>query len=77
MPRWVAIAGLVAVGMIWASTVFLQVPCHNRLLSGFDLAAYQRLVSTNWIRTVLWSVRGAVLLCILWQAMNKHFDSNL
>jgi hypothetical protein len=77
MPRSVAIAGLVAVGMIWASTIFLQVPCHNRLLSGFDLATYQRLVSTNWIRTILWSARGAVLLYILWLAMNKQFDSNL
>lgn len=77
LPRWVAIAGLVAVGMIWASTIFLQVPCHNRLLSGFDQATYLRLVNTNWIRTLLWSARGAVLLCTLWLAMNKHFGSNL
>jgi hypothetical protein len=69
MPRWIAIAGLVAVGMIWASTIFLQVPCHNRLLSGFDLDTYRRLVNTNWIRTLLWSLRGAVLVYVLWQAM--------
>lgn len=68
MPRAVAIAGLVAVGLIWASTLFLQVPCHNRLLSGFDLDTYRRLVNTNWIRTLLWSARGAVLLYVLWHA---------
>ena len=69
LPRSVAIAGLIAVGLIWASTIFLQVPCHNRLLSGFDLATYHRLVNTNWIRTLLWSTRGVVLLYVLWQAM--------
>lgn len=70
LPRWVAVGGLIAVGMIWASTVFLQVPCHSRLLAGFDQATYQRLVNTNWIRTLLWSGRGVLLLVMLWQAMN-------
>ncbi|MEM9365232.1 MAG: hypothetical protein AAGD07_04490 [Planctomycetota bacterium] len=50
--------GLALVVLIWASTAFLQVPCHNQLATGFDAAAYQRLVETNWIRTVLWSLRG-------------------
>ncbi len=39
----------------------LQVPCHQRLMSGFDEQAYQRLVATNWIRTILWSARGGLL----------------
>lgn len=72
LPRSIAILGLIAVGMIWASTVFLQVPCHTRLLSGFDLATYNRLVNTNWIRTLLWSARGLTLLYFLWQAMPRQ-----
>jgi hypothetical protein len=72
LPRWIAVAGLVAIGAIWASTIFLQVPCHNRLMAGFEPATYHRLVNTNWIRTLLWSARGLVLLTLLWQAMNRQ-----
>jgi uncharacterized membrane protein len=60
-PRWAAWAGITMLTGIWLSTAFLQVPMHNRLSSGFDQEAYQRLVSTNWIRTVLWTARGVML----------------
>lgn len=46
----------------WASTAFLQVPLHNRLAHGFDVDAHAVLVNTNWIRTVAWSLRGALML---------------
>lgn len=61
LPRWVAVAGLAMVVAIWISTATLQVPCHNRLSQGFDQQAYRMLVSTNWIRTILWSIRGIIL----------------
>ena len=60
-PRWAAIVGLVLIGLIWLSTVVLQIPCHTQLLSGFDEATYRRLVSSNWIRTGLWTVRGGLM----------------
>jgi hypothetical protein len=47
---------------IWASTFFLQVPLHNRLALGKDEEIISKLVSTNWIRTFLWSLRLAGLL---------------
>jgi hypothetical protein len=56
---WVAF-GLV--GVIWLSTALLQVPMHRRLASGFDTQAHRRLVSSNWIRTIAWSVRGFIVL---------------
>lgn len=66
---WLLVAfGLIVV--IWLSTAFLQVPCHARLAAGFDQAVYSRLVSTNWIRTVAWSVRGAMMAYLLWQLMH-------
>jgi hypothetical protein len=52
---WIA-AGLLA--LIWASTAFLQVPAHGRLAQGFDAKVHRRLVTTNWLRTVAWSVRA-------------------
>jgi hypothetical protein len=53
--------GLFLLG-IWGSTALLQVPAHDALAQGLNVETVQRLVSTNWIRTVLWSARGALVL---------------
>lgn len=60
--RWL---GLALVAVIWISTFALQVPQHNLLSSGFDAVAHQRLVASNWIRTVAWTLRGGL---VLWMA---------
>ena len=65
-----ALLGLSLVMLIWASTFFLQVPCHARLEQGFDVLTHQRLVTSNWLRTVGWSVRSLFLLWILVQQRN-------
>ncbi|MDA9857505.1 hypothetical protein N9D23_05245 [Rubripirellula sp.] len=57
-PKWAAWLGIALVIAIWLSTALLQVPCHNRLMEGFDEVIYRKLVNTNWIRTVFWSARG-------------------
>jgi hypothetical protein len=59
--------GLVLV--IWCSTTFLQVPQHGRLSTGFDEAAYRALVMTNWVRTVAWCIRAALMLFVLAQLL--------
>jgi hypothetical protein len=61
-PRWTAYAGLALLTAIWTSTFVLQVPCHNRLAGGYDPAAHERLVSSNWIRTAGWSARALMLI---------------
>lgn len=50
--------------LIWISTALLQVPQHSILGSGFDENAYNKLVYTNWIRTILWTLRS-IILCTL------------
>jgi hypothetical protein len=62
-------AGLILVAGIWLSTAFLQSPRHTTLGRGFDPSAHRFLVTSNWLRTVLWSLRGLVVLCILSEAM--------
>ena len=47
---------------IWLSTFLLSVPCHQKLTKGKDLVIIDRLVRTNWIRTILWSIKGVILL---------------
>ena len=61
--------GLLLVAGIWLSTALLQAPRHTALGRGFDPAAHRFLVTSNWLRTVLWSLRGLVVLCILYLAM--------
>ncbi|MFG0290901.1 MAG: hypothetical protein ACF8CQ_22210 [Rhodopirellula sp. JB044] len=69
VPRGWMILGLVVVVLIWASTAFLQVPCHSRLAGGFDGQVYRRLVSTNWIRTIGWTLRGGLMAVCLWRML--------
>ncbi|MEM7647136.1 MAG: hypothetical protein AAF203_09520, partial [Pseudomonadota bacterium] len=57
---------LALIGLIWASTFFLSVPLHSLLIEkGFDLDVIQKLVATNWPRTILWSVRSMILLFLV------------
>ena len=53
-------AGLVLLAVIHASTVLLQVPAHAALSRAYDATVARRLVSTNWIRTVGWTLRAVV-----------------
>lgn len=52
---------LALVLLTWAATFFISVPFHNRLASGFDYIAIDGLTRTNWLRTVLWTVRAGLL----------------
>jgi hypothetical protein len=65
VARVLAWTGLALVAWIWFSTAALQVPCHQRLQRGFDQATLERLVSTNWSRTVAWSARSVLALVLL------------
>lgn len=65
---WQVWAGAGLLTIIWLSTALLQVPCHNLLSRGFDVAVHDRLVTTNWIRTIGWSSRGLLVLCMAWSA---------
>ncbi len=58
--------GLILVLIIWASTFFVQVPLHEKLGSGFDSNVQSRLVVTNWVRTIFWTLRGGLVLWMLW-----------
>ena len=48
--------------LIWAFTFLLSVPCHDRLAKGWHAPTHRRLVRTNWLRTIAWSVRACVIL---------------
>lgn len=58
-------AGLILLAGIWASTFFLQVPAHQNISAGYNPSQVEKLVRTNWIRTILWTLRLALLLYVL------------
>lgn len=47
--------------VVWLSTFAVQVPLHKHLALGKDEAAIRRLVNSNWIRTIAWSIKTAVV----------------
>lgn len=69
-PRWERVAGLGLVLAVWGVTFFLSVPEHRQLSGGFDPAALRRLVGTNWLRTLGWTARGALVCAWTWRALS-------
>ncbi|MGK7369055.1 MAG: hypothetical protein ACNS64_02475 [Candidatus Halalkalibacterium sp. M3_1C_030] len=47
---------------IWLSTLLLQAPTHGKLQKSYDKALVHKLISTNWIRTGLWSLKALLSL---------------
>ena len=52
------------IALLWFFTFFVSVPLHNQLSAGFNAVAIQKLVATNWPRTILWSIK--VVLTSYW-----------
>lgn len=74
IPFWMLLTGAFLVVLIWISTFAIQVPQHNRLQQGFDPAAYTRLVQSNWLRTVAWSVRACLVTGILYSLLHHPLN---
>lgn len=53
-PRWLR---MVLIAAVWGATFSLSVPCHSRLhREGKNFKVINRLVMSNWLRTLLWSM---------------------
>lgn len=61
LPLLWAWAGVTLLGLIWASTAFVQVPLHDALEQSPDAAHVRALVASNWVRTVAWTARAILI----------------
>ncbi len=62
LPRAAGWWSLGLVAFIWAATFFVSVPFHNRLeAKGYDFITIDGLARTNWLRTLAWTARLALL----------------
>mgnify|MGYP000938774423 CR=1 FL=1 len=57
--------GLALVLLVWISTAMSQVPRHRRLAVHYEDATARALTAGNWVRTVAWSARAALVLGML------------
>ncbi len=57
--------GFYLVILIWVATGLLSVPNHAKLTKGKDDAVINALINTNWVRTVLWTVKALLGIYLL------------
>ena len=55
------LVNLASIIAIFLSTFLVSVPIHEKLSLGFNRKAIDKLITTNWIRTFLYSLR-----CLAW-----------
>lgn len=60
--NWLWALNLASVLALWAVTFFLSVPAHNQLMESYNFEAAQKLITTNWLRTLLWTARSCAFL---------------
>jgi len=61
LPAWAAWASAALVVLIWLDTAFWAVPVHNKLSAGATPELVAELLRANWVRTVAWAARSALL----------------
>ena len=64
------ILNLAFLGIIWLSTAVYQVPMHLKLMQAAHADTLNKLIQTNWIRTISWSIRSIIICQILWQLLS-------
>ncbi len=57
--------GLALVAVIWISTFGVQLPIHRKLQEQHSPQFISRLIHTNWIRTILWTIKAGLGIYLL------------
>ena len=65
LPWWLPWVGAGVETVAIGTTAFVSAPLHERLNANFDQATLNRLIATNWIRTIAWTCRAAVAIAML------------
>jgi hypothetical protein len=55
----------VILAIVWLSTFLIQTPIHQQLVLGFNPDLIAKLILTNWIRTLGWSVRMILIFRLI------------
>ena len=63
---WLLILNFFGVLAIWANTFLVMVPIHDKLAVSHDTHLARRLVTMNWFRTLIWSMRWLILIFMIY-----------
>lgn len=55
----------------WISTAIWFGPLHGRLQQGYDPDRIEQLISTNWLRTMIWVARAGLASWFVWQLLGR------
>lgn len=67
---WLVWLNLAFVIVIWISTVLCSIPCHEKLCTiGYIENVHHWLVLSNWLRTIMWTLRTLVLAFLMYSSM--------
>ena len=66
-PSFIYLLNIGLLGLIGLSTMFYQVPIHLKLMKAPSKTLINKLILTNWIRTISWTIRLIILALILSQ----------
>ena len=64
--------GAVLLAVALGCTVLLSVPLHSQMAKNPDALVGAKLVSTNWPRTIAWSLRAVVCVVMVAQMVNSR-----
>ncbi|WP_299125548.1 hypothetical protein [uncultured Winogradskyella sp.] len=53
--------------IIWLSTIIFQVPIHLKLMHEGSPKLINRVIRTNWIRTLSWTIRTLFIAYLMWR----------
>lgn len=63
IPSWSVWLVIALNAAILLSTIFVQGKAHNQLArDGYSEVLIQKIIATNWLRTVAWTINGLLLL---------------
>lgn len=65
VPLGISLGSGALLALVWLTTLGVQVPIHTRLSARVDSTEIDRLVRTNWFRTMAWSVRAVIAAALL------------
>ncbi|MEO0491810.1 MAG: hypothetical protein AAF081_00185 [Actinomycetota bacterium] len=72
--RTLAIAGAALMGLILVVTMIWAAPVHGELLDGFDPEQHDTLMTSNLVRTLLWTARGGVAMAMVWVLLDRRAE---
>lgn len=69
VPHRDAFHAMLLLLIVWIATFATIIPVHSKLIRGFDETLVRRLIRHNWIRTIGWTLRSAILIRIVFYAV--------